>query len=234
MKRFFKKQIIKSYRGFTMMELMVVIAILSVITFIAIPRFAGLTANASSRANEANARVLTGLAQVIKTDTESYPNSLEAIASEYNGKTYINAIPVYQGMGSYSYNPTTGVVFIDGLNIISSPSEITVTSAVAITETSEPVVSIPTVTQVKVVGNNSVTSGKGSSTLSYQYSAIVLDQFGTIMTGQNVMWAATGMGGNNSISQDGLLSLRNFSSTTTTTITASVGTVSGSKTITVN
>ncbi len=89
-------------------------------------------------------------------------------------------------------------------------------------------------TSIVVSGPNPATSGTSNDTLTYQYTAVVLDQFNQTMTGQTISWSASNMGGNNSMnSSTGLLSLRNFSGTSTTII-ARVGTVTGSMNVSVN
>lgn len=66
----------KSKKGFTLIELIVVIAILGVLAMLVVPKLSGFKASADNRVNEVNAKLLSNVAQMYAaTHDGAYPNS---------------------------------------------------------------------------------------------------------------------------------------------------------------
>lgn len=73
------KQLKKNQKGFTLVELIVVVAILGILAVIGITRFAGLTDNARNKADIATAASLASAAQVWIADQATAPSKAPTI-----------------------------------------------------------------------------------------------------------------------------------------------------------
>jgi prepilin-type N-terminal cleavage/methylation domain-containing protein len=98
--------------GYTLTELVLVIAIISTLTVIVIPEFFGIKYSAAARINEANADILTKVAAIIETNTGISPDW----PSEFTSITPAGALNLihknitYQGAGHFSYDSKTKTV----------------------------------------------------------------------------------------------------------------------------
>lgn len=124
-KRLLRKTIKVKFKGFTLVELLIVIVILGILAAIVIARFTGATKDAKEASLKAN---LSGVRSQIeiyraRSASDSYPANLAALVSE----GYIRKIPqdpFYKqsseytalsgpGIGGWVYSNATGQVYVN-------------------------------------------------------------------------------------------------------------------------
>lgn len=95
-------------RGFTLIELMIVVAIIAILAGILIPNFVNARAQAMTAACESNLRAIATAAELYYADQQVYPNSgdVNAVLFTANGTTYLNNVPTDPAA------PTVGAAYV--------------------------------------------------------------------------------------------------------------------------
>jgi prepilin-type N-terminal cleavage/methylation domain-containing protein len=98
----------RNQKGFTLVELMVVVAIIGILSAIAVPVYRNVTQNAERSAVEANLRTIDGAIMMYQANNSGAdPEDINALAPDY-----IQAVPVGPKGATY----TIGKVKVNGVN----------------------------------------------------------------------------------------------------------------------
>lgn len=103
------KKMLKEQKGFTLVELVVVIAILGILIAIAVPKFADITGNAQTRAQQATARTIMSaivMAQADNPTTEPKDIDAEKVNKFLEDLTVEQSDKPDDGKWGYKYEET--------------------------------------------------------------------------------------------------------------------------------
>lgn len=103
----------RNKKGFTLIELVVVIAILGILAAIAIPRFTGTMTNAKVKADTATEKVVESSLQLYFAEKGVYPTTLAGLDVNYLNMGDLKWSNNKQINSSSTVNATTGVVTYD-------------------------------------------------------------------------------------------------------------------------
>lgn len=92
---------LKNRKGFTLVELIIVIAILGILAAIVVPQFKGFTAKAKIGADKTNIKILQNAAETYEAEHGSYPDSADDITE------YVKEIPKTSADGSFYFDTSS-------------------------------------------------------------------------------------------------------------------------------
>ncbi len=132
-------------KGFTLVELIIVIAVMAILAAIAIPRMTGITTtfkqNADVRACENYAHEIQTLVQLGKI-TAAASGEITGAVLQNTGQTIPGAESVENGKFYYSYNTTDEAVYVSVLDSTGTKDTATIEAAAKVDTTGTSIVDV--------------------------------------------------------------------------------------------
>ncbi|MFU0783419.1 MAG: Prepilin-type cleavage/methylation domain-containing protein [Thermoanaerobacterium thermosaccharolyticum] len=104
----FVKALNKDEKGFTLIELIVVIAILGILAAIAVPRVTGSLNKAKENADIANLKIIQDAVERYNVENGGYPESLQTLVDQ----KYLDKVPKTAKGNDFTYDARKGIVSI--------------------------------------------------------------------------------------------------------------------------
>lgn len=103
------KSLLKKRKGFTLIEILIVVVIIGILTAIAIPNFIGMSDRAKIARIESDLQSIGVAAEMYYMDKTDYPATLSDLVKDDPTKTYLNSLPTPPVENeSYTWDKTKG------------------------------------------------------------------------------------------------------------------------------
>jgi len=127
----------RGYKGFTLVELVVVLVILGVLVALAVPRFTASASKAKETTFCSNVRTIKSQLELYKMTTGSYPETGSFVDSFLKNESYFESAPINPYTGT-AFTATTGLAstalgYLGYFNYDSAGTTYTITSSPACT-----------------------------------------------------------------------------------------------------
>ncbi|MBC7074845.1 MAG: prepilin-type N-terminal cleavage/methylation domain-containing protein [Syntrophomonadaceae bacterium] len=101
---------INKNRGFTLVELVIVMAILAVLAALAIPKYTSVLSEAKAKSDQTNVKLLQDAIDLYYAENGEYPATLNDLEPDYIKEVPTQQHPTANQGDSFSYNSATGEV----------------------------------------------------------------------------------------------------------------------------